>query len=252
MGVRQTLLFLFSVISLVACVTQNAAASLAVARPLPRSFAVFVVASNAEGEVRGGVAGTAFFTTPHRAVTAYHVLQPKSFQVPVGYSRQRVWLLHENETPIELKESYARFDSKNDLTVVDLPQAVATEFVYPTGAGVLVGDPVATEGFRANTAGPRLSRSGADVDVIDVPHLERVNLVGQFISRARVELRAIDVTLESTPCLQVDFEPVRGISGGPLLAGGRVIGVNSFGDPREARRTWSITIETLQAGPTLN
>ena len=245
MGCRFAHTFLLSVLAVVACVTQIAAAAIAPSPALPKSFAVFVAAYNEKGEIRGGVAGTAFFISPRRAVTAYHVLQPKSFQLQPGFTRQRVWLVHEGEAPIELKQKQARFDSQNDLTVVDLDQDVSRDFIYQMGASLTTGAALETEGFRANTAGPKLARIGDEIEIVDVPRLERVQLTGQLMNQARVEIRAIDVTLNSTPCLQVNFEPIRGISGGPLLSGGKVVGINSFGDPREAHRTWAVAVEMI-------
>src|SRR5262245_51088951 len=74
--------------------------------PTPKSFAVFSVAYKARGgEVRGGVGGTAFFVSPTTVITAYHVLQPATFQAAAG-EKKRTWLVRENFRPVELKPQY--------------------------------------------------------------------------------------------------------------------------------------------------
>lgn len=241
MGISLALQFILGVLTLIACVPQIAAAQVATAKP--KSFAVFVLASNEKGEARGGVAGTAFFIGARKAITAYHVLQKKSFELQPGFSRQRVWLVHEGEPAVELHSSNVSFDVKNDLTFITLEKDIPSKFIYPFGNEVRQGSEVTTEGFIAETAGPTLMRIKGEIEVVDVPKLERVNLQGQVITAARMQLRALDVTLDSTPCFQTTYEPIRGISGGPLLLGGRVVGMNSFGDPEEAHRTWAVILE---------
>jgi hypothetical protein len=238
MGLSRAPLFFLTALSLIAWRPQIAAAN----AELPKSFAVFIVSSNESGEVRGGVAGTAFFISPHRAITAHHVLQKKSFELQPGFSSQRVWLVHEGESAIELNLRQAKFDAKNDLTSIAIENSVSTKYVYPIGSEVRAGSEAATEGFIAETKGPTLARIDSGIEIIDVPRLECKNLSGRVVAAARIDLRAPDVILEATPCLQVNYEPVRGISGGPLLIDGRVVGVNSFGDPQQRHRTWAVLL----------
>jgi Trypsin-like peptidase domain len=245
MGLSHAIHLVFSVLVLVACVPQIAAAQERTALPqsLPKAFAVFVLASNQKGEARGGVAGTAFFVSSRKAITAYHVLQKKSFELQPGFSRQRVWLVHEGEPAIELQETQVTFDSKNDLTFITLDHDVSPNYVYPFGNEVRVGSQVTTEGFVAETAGPILVRLNGNIEISSVPKLVRRTLQGEVVTAARLQLKALDVQLESTPCFQTTYEPIRGISGGPMLVDGRVVGMNSFADPQLAHRTWAVVLE---------
>lgn len=211
----------------------------------PKTFAVFVASSTDQGQAVGGVAGTAFFTSATEAVTAYHVLQQKSFEVPTGFSHRQVWLVHEEHRAIEIDAADVRFDSANDLTRIRLKKAVPSKFVYQSSSSRENGRRVSTDGFKANSAGPVFAPSARGLEIISVPRLERVHLQGELVSQTKIDLRAPDVTLVKTPCLQVTYPPIRGISGGPLLVDGQVVGVNSFGDPRAESRTWAVDLERV-------
>ncbi len=243
MGLRLLNQVLLAVWFFCACVPQIAAASVS---SREKAFAVFVISYDARGEVRGGVAGTAFFVSSTKALTAYHVLQEASFTPRPGHHRARVWLVHERTAPIEIRPTNVKFDPENDLTAVELeaPRAVDAKYVFERG-GAVPFSKVETQGFLVNSAGPVLARVGAEIEILSVPRLERVHLTGEIVRQARVDLRAADVTLKATPCFQVSYEPVRGISGGPLLINGKVIGVNSFGDPDSRARTWAVAIQSF-------
>lgn len=216
----------------------------------PKSFAVFVISYKKGGsEAVGGVAGTAFFVSPTKAITAFHVLQEQSFRPQAGFDRARVWLVHENHAPVELALSDIAMEPDRDLTVIrvskdravrsafvyDMADDAATRFASARGA-------VSTEGFVANTTGPRFGLDGEDVTIVSVPRLERLQSRGHLLRKARVDLSAADVVLKSASCLEVSYKPVRGLSGGPVLVDGRVVGMNSFADPASAASTWALEI----------
>ena len=227
------------VINLIDCMPANAAVEKSVSAD--KAYAVFVISYNEKAAI-GGVAGTAFFVSPTKALTAYHVLQAVSFHPQAGYTNSRVWLVHEGEPAIELNESNVVYDQNNDLTAINIDKDIQTKYVYSTEPNSRLQE-VETEGFRANSAGPRLERVGDKIEITDVPSLERIHLRGSIVQRSRVDLSAVDVTLKETPCVQVSYQPIRGMSGGPLLAGGRVIGVNSFADPMTQRQTWAVAFD---------
>lgn len=212
--------------------------------PQPKSFAVFVANYNDTGsDVVGGVAGTAFFTSTSKALTAYHVLQKGSFKPRQGYQKVRIWLVHEGQPAIELKATMLKETPDRDLVEIDFPkQAVNSEFVFSRiSKRESLETPqveVITEGFLANSTGPVLAREGKDIVIQSVPRLQRLIQHGQLLRMAKVELRASDVNLKSAPCLQVSYKPVVGISGGPVLLNGQLIGMNSFADP-SGQSSWA-------------
>ena len=216
----------------------------------PKSFAVFSVNYEpGSREVRGGVGGTAFFIDRNTAITAYHVLQPLTFKPENPKQRRRVWLVREHFRPIELKPEYLSYRPELDMTVIRIPkgEAVPPQLTYETmQASALVGGPaleVETNGFLANSAGPDLNYNGLSVEIVNVRHLERRNLKGRLLSGVSlVTLSATDLNIKDSPCVQVSYEPIVGISGGPVLVAGRVIGMNSFADPRTRKHTWALRI----------
>lgn len=234
--------FLIAVSVLGACL--NNAVSAAPEAPF-KTFAVFTVSYNTgNNEARGGVAGTLFFVSPREAITAYHVLNAKSFKPAPGFERVRVWLLHEGHAPIEVKAEYLAFQADKDLTRVRLPEngKVPDRFVFtPAGLNPQIAY-VETEGFRANTGGPLLARQGADLTVLSVRRLERLRSVGKILRQATVDLNAADVRLKASPNVQLSYQPVVGLSGGPVISAGRVIAMNSFADPSTFAQTWALVL----------
>lgn len=236
--VARTFLFLALSLALDSAVTICGAA----AAPAPKTFAVFVTAYNpGGGQVRGGVAGSLFFTSTREALTAYHVLQPSSFTPPPGFRKVRIWLVHENERPIELRADQLRTQPERDLTRVVLSSEVDSRYVYQTDRA-RPRMPVYSDGFRANTAGPTLAWVDGEVEITGVPKLERVSARGRILRRARIDLTAADVKLANSPNFELDYEPIVGMSGGPVVSGGKVIAMNSFADPVSRRRTWALEL----------
>lgn len=233
---------LAAVVTLVTAVTVSAASQ---TETSPKAFAVFVVSYNTgNDDAVGGVAGTAFFVAKDKAITAHHVLQAQSFRPAPGFEKVRVWLVHEDQMPIELKLENVTSLPNQDMATIRLPsgKSVAKKFVFDVQTATFASGVVSTEGFRANSTGPLLAREGADVTIIGVPHLERLNSQGQLVRKAVVDLQATDVKLKSIPCLEMTYTPVRGLSGGPVLMNGKVVGMNSFADPSGAPRTWAVEI----------
>ena len=133
--------------------------------PPAKSFAVFVARYNSQThEARGGVAGTAFFISSTRAVTAYHVLQASSFKRTSRDEQVRIWLVRENRPAIEVHTSNLAERKSADMTLIDFKQlAVARQDeVYRvshapfTGFGASKELPFETDGFLANSVGPLL------------------------------------------------------------------------------------------------
>ena len=212
----------------------------------PRSYAVFVAFYNSSNnEARGGVAGTAFFISGTRAITAFHVLQPKSFQGIPGFERVRVWLVHEGEAAIELKPENISCNEERDLTEIQLQgqNQVSQENIFATGKMDISVEAVETEGFVAGSTGPVLVRDGKDLVISSVPKLERLSMVGKVLAQANINMRATDVNLKNSASLQLSYQPVKGMSGGPVLSNGKVIAMNSFADPRTFQQTWALSLQ---------
>lgn len=232
--------------ALVTCVTEFA---LAQSETKAKSFAVFVASYNlANDDVRGGVAGTAFFVSPKKAITAYHVLQEKSFRPLPGFDQVRVWLVHENEAPIELKLSDLKTRPGQDMTEIAFRDArrVRSEFVFAQAVKGAKAGVVESEGFRAESTGPVLARVNGRIQVVAVPHLQRLVARGQLLRSVPVELKADDVNMSGVNCFEVGFQPIKGMSGGPLVSNGQVIGMNSFADPVSGARTWAVNLGDIK------
>ena len=210
-----------------------------------KAFAVFVASYTAEGVAAvGGVAGTAFFVSPTKAITAYHVLQPKSFTPAPGFERVRVWLVHEGYPAIELRPEQISYKPNQDSTVIDLggSDRVAASFIYGMDRITSLSSKVESEGFMANSTGPVLEKRGADMIIVAVPKLERLHLSGTILRHSEVNLRSSDLNLKSAPCMQLSYQPIRGFSGCSVVANGKVIGMNSFADPEGSSRTWALQV----------
>lgn len=212
----------------------------------PRSYALFSVSYNTSGsEAEGGVAGTVFFVSPTQAITAYHVINASSFTPNPGFERRRLWLVHEGQRPIEIRPEHLSYDRLRDLTVIRIPRSeqVPKRLVFERAGLATLNADVTSEGFRAGSAGPILERRDSDLTVASVPRLERLFAVGKVVRRATVDLNAKDVTLRNSPGLELTYEPIKGMSGGPVLAAGKVIAMNSFADPRTFKRTWALELQ---------
>ena len=210
-----------------------------------KSFAVFAASYNTHNdEARGGVMGTAFFVAPDKAITAFHVLQKNVFKPADGFERVRIWLVHEGAPAIELDVNEIEGRADQDMTLIKLTKGkkVADQFVFRSGTSNAQGASVETEGFLANSTGPLLARSGQDLVITSVPKLHRLKLQGQLMRSAKIDIRSADVNLKATPCLQLTYQPIRGMSGGPVTVDGRVVGMNSFGDPDGFTRTWAVQL----------
>lgn len=212
---------------------------------IPKSFAVFVVRYNSmTREASGGVAGTAFFTSQNQAITAFHVLQEDSFKSHSVNDKVYIWLVHENHLAIPIQLNDLITKKSSDLTFIQFPNSVVgKDFVYQVARPQTPSSTikVVTEGFVANSAGPSLKMIDGEVKVTEVKKLNRLHAEGQLLRSAQVSLEALDVTLDQTPCFQVSYQPVVGLSGGPLLIEGRVVGMNSFADPSRTS-TWAVKI----------
>jgi hypothetical protein len=219
--------------------------------PAGKTFAVFVAAYNPlTGQARGGVAGTAFFISKNKAITAYHVLQAQSFVPPEGFTQVQVWLVHENEAAIELNFKNLSPHKEIDLTFINLNQttSIAEKYILKVGHenSPEMRPAVHTEGFLANSVGPLLKRgAGQRLEITSVPKLVRLRANGALLQSRLVNLQASDVRLHESACYQLSYQPVVGLSGGPVLDGDEVIAMNSFADPNTRGQTWAINLEAM-------
>jgi hypothetical protein len=213
--------------------------------PSAKAFAVFGISYNEDNNMAlGGVMGTAFFVSPTKAVTAFHVLQLNSFQPNPGFKHKKVYLIHENEPPIEIKRDQATFLASRDQTIIQIKEKerVPNRFIYEIATSVLPNTNVVTEGFEANSAGPVIVRDGRHLRIEKVPTLKRRELRGLVLSQANIQLKAADVHLNGVNCVQLSYAPVVGFSGGPVIAQGRVLAMNSFAEPATRARTWAVNM----------
>jgi hypothetical protein len=215
----------------------------------PKSFAVFVAHFNpTTGEAKGGVAGSAFFVTPSKALTAFHVLNKKSFEKLSPTEIVKIWLVREHQHPIAIQAPTLIEHAPKDITAIDfgaLEMVKQSEVYEVSPENVHMGPPLATalesDGFVASTKGPTLNFDGIDLSISSVPYLSRLHKNGKLVRSAAITLHAADVKLTDVPCLQVTYEPVVGLSGGPITAQGKLVAINSFADPSKAS-TWGVQL----------
>lgn len=214
-----------------------------------KSYAVFVAAyDSSTGRARGGVAGTAFFISPDKAITAFHVLQAESFRARSTRERVQIWLVHEGEPAIELLPSEITEFRERDLSTIQLPTGkhAPTRHVFELAKATVSPGRIRTEGFLANSIGPLLQIAGDHLEIKAVPLLNRLDGQGDLEGESRVNLESNDVNLNEIPCLHLTYRPIVGLSGGPVLGNdGKVIGMNSFADPRDRASTWAIALSAL-------
>ena len=245
MDIKRVLCNLFVVILGVSLPQKGTAAALPLGGAPGKAFAVFVASYNADGlSAVGGVAGTAFFISPTKAITAFHVLQDKSFRPAPGFQRVRVWLVHENYPAIELKPEQLSYKSEMDSSVINLDHrsAVPAKYIFAMNSVTAISNHVESEGFMANSTGPILEKRGADLVIVSVPKLERMKLNGTVLQHSQIDLRSSDLNLKGAPMVQLSYQPIKGFSGGPVTSQGKVIGMNSFADPNGNGRTWALQV----------
>jgi hypothetical protein len=220
-----------------------------------RSFAVFKASYSETGSaVSGGLAGTAFFISRQRALSAEHVLAPNLFRPNPGDKKVQVWLMNESGGVVEIFESQVRRYSGTDLAEIRFPSnVVAKDFVFSmaTSAPVL-SQATSSEGYQAGTADARLQWVGDRLQIAQVLAQVQHRNGGQILRKAKVELNASDVKLVDADCFHVSAPSIVGMSGGPTLADGKVIGVNSFGYPVGAMKkdsTWVVSLAALPKIP---
>lgn len=216
-----------------------------------KPFAVFVAHFNPQtAEAKGGIAGSAFFISPTKAMTAFHVLNSKSFQKNSSNDLVKVWLVSENQRAIEIRASLIVEHADWDITAIDFgDRAVVNENqVYALSATGLNGERMTSsalesDGFYAQTTGPQLFFDGKDLLITATPHLARLHKSGPLVQTSLLTLISNDVNLQNKPCLQVKYQPVVGLSGGPITSNGQIVAINSFADPAKDS-TWGIQLNT--------
>ncbi|MGZ3774403.1 MAG: hypothetical protein ACXVCN_11830 [Bdellovibrio sp.] len=227
--------------------------AISVSKPLPRSYAVFVAHYNTDNNSAvGGVAGTAFFISPSKAITAFHVLQAASFSKQPNFEKVKIWLVHEDRPAIEINLNNLKEHQEFDLTVIDFgKEKIASQpEVYPLENNLkentsLNAWTVESDGFIANSTGPEIAKSGNDLVITSVPKLQRIQSYGRIVRSSLVHINASDVKLEHVPCFELSYKPVVGLSGGPMLKDGHVIAMNSFADPSH-QSTWAVQLSQLE------
>lgn len=216
---------------------------------IPKSFAVFVAHYNSNNKLAvGGVAGTAFFISPNKAITAFHVLQTASFNKHPDFEKVKIWLVHEGRPAIEINLKNLTEQKNADMTIINFgnQKVVAADEIYSlqkqsNSQFDNQNLNVESDGFVANSIGPELFHNGKDLFITRVDQLKRIHAQGQLLQFAEVDLKAGDVNLVKAPCLQASYEPTIGLSGGPMTKDGIVVAMNSFADPSR-KSTWALQL----------
>lgn len=213
-----------------------------------KSFALFKASYNSimDNDVKGGIAGTAFFVTKNIAITAYHVLNDSTLKPNLNHTKTQLWLLNKMGGIIELKKykyTLKYFPGKDITLIVFNKPVVKDDYVFQidfenfntfTNKNDLqiYSENIKSEGYRADSlVKATLAWSSHNLTVKEIHFLPQESHKGAIELITQISISATDVQLHNIQCLKLSYGSVLGMSGGPTLKNGKIIGVNSFGFP---------------------
>lgn len=181
------------------------------------------------GHAVGGICGTAFFIRKHLFISAHHCLNNSVFIPNTGFSKVKVFLADESGRMLDA--SLVKSIPEYDLTVGKTRKDVD---VLPVATDFKIGDAVYNVGFPVTESlvSMPLSITNGNLTVQKV-------VVKSFRQDGVIEgvpvvdtSNAADVKV-NIPMIKLSYTSRTGFSGGPLISGGKVIGMMSFVVPKE-------------------
>jgi hypothetical protein len=222
-----------------------------------KSFAVYKASYNERGnksgksDVVGGICGTAFFISDHEALSAGHVINPGLFSPNSGYARAQVWLVSETGGVIEIHEEQVRSLPDVDAALIRFEKSVVSQsYVFEIAADTPpVNTAASMVGYRLGSGQPALAWEGDRLRLSRVLNLEKEERSGDIEALVNLSISASDVKLNNIHTLKFSAGSRVGMSGGPTLVAGKVVGLNSLGFPVDQeikRESFSISMDEIR------
>ena len=213
----------------------------------PKVFAIIKASYKNIGskDIRGGISGTAFFISPKVALTAAHVVNKKIFVPHKGYLGAKVWLANNQFGTKEVQIEMVRAIPELDLTVIAFKKpVVSSRYIFSLANSKPRGFAnVSSVGYAGVGTRPTLAWRGRQLVIDRLSQLPFHRESGSIRQIPRVNVKAADMQLKNVLALRLSYGSYVGMSGGPTLQNGKVIGVNSFGFPADQQKktdAWSI------------
>lgn len=167
-----------------------------------------------------GIMGTGFFVSPQKFVTAYHLLQNKSFVPNDNYNNNYIVLknLLGNEIEVNLENNISYFPDK-DLTIINFDQKY--DFLELT-IHYQNDEDIRNLGFPSESIN-LLFDENSNLKQIFQQKGKILKTVNDFSSRTS------DVNIKNKKVIVTDYSSMVGFSGGPLINdSGEVVGMMSM------------------------
>lgn len=213
-------------------------------------FAVLKLSYNKMGEstLEGGICGTAFLINDSTAITANHVLNNTNYAPNQGFKYVQFWLVKRgSKKVIELKKEDLKPLPDIETTLLKLHEKVKCDFKV-TEQVIKINDLVFNYGHISNM--PIIKAAWGTKLIIDDYSLEtsKSDKTGQILSVKKVDVNTNDLWIIDKTFIQPSFIANVGMSGGPLIAQNKLIGLMSFGlpaDSLEKKEVYAISINEI-------
>ena len=197
------------------------------------SWAIIKVSYNPHtNQAVGGICGTAFFVSKNTFISAHHCFSNITFIPNQGFSKVKVLLANESGRIIE-NILIDKLVPEFDLTVGRLNSQENID-ILPMESNFKIGDVVYNIGFPKDESlvkfNLRISKGKLKVDMVRVKAFQQS---GTIISTPIVTITANDINITGKQVIKLSYTSRRGFSGGPLIFGGKVIGMMSLVIPPE-------------------
>ncbi|OGS23331.1 MAG: hypothetical protein A2252_09625 [Elusimicrobia bacterium RIFOXYA2_FULL_39_19] len=199
----------------------------------PTVWAIIKVSHNpGTNQAAGGICGTAFFVSKNQFISAHHCFNSPVFIPNHGFSKVKVFLTNESGRIIE-NIAIDKLVPEYDLTIGRLNSHENVD-VLPVENDFKVGDAVYNIGFPVGESlvGYNLRTSGDELIVENV-RVKAFQQSGIIDSVPIVTVNADDVKIIDKQMIKLSYTSHTGFSGGPLILGGKVIGMMSLVIPSE-------------------
>lgn len=220
------------------------------------SFAILKLSYNQPGEspLTGGICGTGFFINDSMAITAYHVLNERTFKPNIGFRYCCFWILSRDGLIDRLDHHSVQGYPEIDTTVLrfDEPQ-LGIKVYTSSNRKPKAGTQVYGIGHIGNTMpqikaqweGHSIVITGADLDSVVCDKKGYIKRCANF------DVNTQDVRLRNIAGFELSFGTKIGMSGGPLIdqQTGEVLGLLSFGLPPDLyvkTQSFAVSIDEIE------
>jgi hypothetical protein len=193
-------------------------------------------------DATGGFLGSAFFVNDNVALSAYHVLNEKTFNPDLHHTDSQIWLVSKSGVSHEIELIMMEFHPKLDLTIVRFKTKQNNVQKLELNTDFTLKTEIFNEGFpdfgppnvkfevaQIIGKGPGLRIISADLKSALFKKLDYV----KSISKETVNKN--DIKLNNVEIIRTSYGGKKGMSGSPLIksSDGTVIGLMSHGYPQD-------------------